>query len=143
MLQPPQQRLYATLLAEHLAHQRQMAFLSGPRQVGKTTVARSLAGPYLNWDNLDHRRLILRGPGAVAERIGLDRLATRKTVVVFDELHKYPRFSMRDRQPVRRGRLLSSEPSRVNQSQLSLFSPWTRRKCRKLWVTSTASSALA
>ena len=37
----------------------------------------------------------------------------------------------------------SSAPSRVNQSQLSLFSPWTRRKCRKLWVTSTASSALA
>jgi uncharacterized protein len=92
MPQPPQQRLYATLLAEHLAHQRQMAFLSGPRQVGKTTVARSLAGPYLNWDNLDHRRLVLRGPGAVAERIGLDRLATGQTVVVFDELHKHPRW---------------------------------------------------
>ena len=36
-------RLYDTLLTEHLATQRQMAFVSGPRQVGKTTTCRGLA----------------------------------------------------------------------------------------------------
>ena len=32
-------RIYEILLADHFAHNRQMAFLSGPRQVGKTTLA--------------------------------------------------------------------------------------------------------
>ena len=30
-------RVYDALLAEHLSGNRQMAFVSGPRQVGKTT----------------------------------------------------------------------------------------------------------
>jgi predicted AAA+ superfamily ATPase len=32
-------RTYVFLLEEHLANHRQMAFLSGPRQVGKTTTS--------------------------------------------------------------------------------------------------------
>jgi len=43
--------------------QRKMVFLSGPRQVGKTTIARSLlqkdAG-YLNWDTDEGRTAILK-----------------------------------------------------------------------------------
>ena len=42
-------RLYDALLREHFRENRQMAFLSGPRQVGKTTLARGLAAVYLNW----------------------------------------------------------------------------------------------
>jgi len=43
---------------------------------------------YLNWDNSDDRRIILRGPAAVAEHIHLERLSAPSPIVVFDELHK-------------------------------------------------------
>lgn len=85
-------RLYDSILAEHVAERRQMAFVTGPRQVGKTTTCRGLASGYLNWDDGDHRRLFLQGPGAVAAELKLDRLRDRPTVAVFDELHKYRRW---------------------------------------------------
>ena len=85
-------RVYDTLLTEHVATQRQMAFVSGPRQVGKTTACRRLAQSYLNWDNLDDREPILAGPLALAEQLGLDRLSDSLPVVLFDELHKFPRW---------------------------------------------------
>jgi len=44
-------RLYDTTLTEHLGHHRQMAFVIGPRQVGKTTACRGLSSAYLNWDS--------------------------------------------------------------------------------------------
>ncbi len=80
------------MLDEHLRHNRQMAFVTGPRQVGKTTVCRAAGSVYLDWDNTDDRRVILRGPSAVADRAGLSRLHARPPVVVFDELHKFPRW---------------------------------------------------
>jgi len=57
-----------------------MVFVSGPRQVGKTTLARSILGRgagYLNWDVAADRERILRG-----------ELAPSK-LWVFDEIHKY------------------------------------------------------
>lgn len=80
------------MLSEHLSTRRQMAFVSGPRQVGKTTTCRNLAGDYLNWDNTDDRKRILAGPSAVAERLGLNELRTATPIALFDELHKYPRW---------------------------------------------------
>ncbi len=88
----PRPRLYDTILAEHLSRYRQMAFVSGPRQVGKTTTCRGHAEGYLNWDNPDDREEILAGPARIAERCGLDRLAEKPPTVLFDELHKYPRW---------------------------------------------------
>ena len=85
-------RFYDKVLADHLASQRQMAMVSGPRQVGKTTTCRSLADAYLNWDNGDDRALILRGPSAVAERLGFQRLRTSPPAVLFDELHKFGKW---------------------------------------------------
>ena len=85
-------RIYDSLLAEHLASNRQMAFVSGPRQVGKTTTCRGHAQVYLNWDDFDDRELVLRGPGAVADRLGLSRLSEVPPVALFDELHKFPRW---------------------------------------------------
>jgi len=85
-------RLYHTILKAHLGRHRQMAFVSGPRQVGKTTVCRELSSAYLNWDNRDDRQLILRGPAAVAEKLQLERLAGDRPIATFDELHKNPRW---------------------------------------------------
>ncbi len=48
-----------------------MAFVSGPRQCGKTTLAESLlvaAGHeanYFNWDDVEFRRLWLHSPAAI------------------------------------------------------------------------------
>lgn len=85
-------RFYTAVLADHLERHRQMALVSGPRQVGKTTVCRSVSDEYLNWDNADDRRLLLRGPAALAETLQLDRLRAQRLVATFDELHKYSKW---------------------------------------------------
>ncbi|MAF65386.1 MAG: hypothetical protein CMJ84_06985 [Planctomycetes bacterium] len=71
-----------------------MAFVSGPRQVGKTTTCRSSSRDslYLDWDDQDDRRLILKGPRAVVEELGANKLSEHPTVVVLGELHKYARW---------------------------------------------------
>ena len=59
---------------------RKMVFLGGPRQVGKTTLARSLPGGgrgYLNWDVAEYRDRILKGQLPVAP------------LWILDEIHKY------------------------------------------------------
>lgn len=87
-------RIYETALADHLAHERQMVFLTGPRQVGKTTSARMIAGEhrYFTWDRQADRMIMTRGPDAVAADLALSTLRADRTNVVFDELHKYPRW---------------------------------------------------
>jgi predicted AAA+ superfamily ATPase len=87
-------RLYDTLFSGHLSAHRQMVWVTGPRQVGKTTTCRALASFYHNWDNLDDRKLLLSGPAAVAEKAGLNRLSARPPVLVFDELHKYRKWKV-------------------------------------------------
>ena len=81
-------------LARHYQNNRQMILLSGPRQVGKTTVARTLGDTfsttqYFNWDNQVHRESILRGADTIAEELGLNRLQAKPPLCTFDELHKY------------------------------------------------------
>jgi predicted AAA+ superfamily ATPase len=85
-------RVYTAVLEEHIEKHRQMALVSGPRQVGKTTVCRLLSDHYLNWDNTDDRRRLLRGPAALAGALQLDRLQEKPTVAVLDELHKYSKW---------------------------------------------------
>ncbi|MEK6705422.1 MAG: AAA family ATPase [Bdellovibrionota bacterium] len=64
-----------------------MIFVSGPRQVGKTTLFKQLMatypGPLMNWDDLDSRKLIAHHPYQPFEN---------HTAVYFDEIHKYPRW---------------------------------------------------
>lgn len=87
------QRLYTAKISSELFQNRQMLFVSGPRQVGKTTLARALCdqhkGHYLNWDDVDHRQLILAGSDHLAEHTGLNQLSEQKSLIIFDELHKF------------------------------------------------------
>ena len=66
-----------------------MIFLAGPRQAGKTTVglmAKELTSQFtcLDWDNLDHRKIILEGVGRVAAFAGLDKMSAALPIIVFD-----------------------------------------------------------
>ena len=87
------QRLYSKQITTELFENRQMLFVSGPRQVGKTTIAKHLCqehkGHYLNWDDVDHRQLILAGTNALVSVFGLDQLREQKPLIIFDELHKF------------------------------------------------------
>jgi len=67
-------RIYDSLLSDHLQNRRQMAFVTGPRQVGKTTTCRGAGTIYFDWDSPEHSRLIVSGPEAVAGAAGLNQL---------------------------------------------------------------------
>ena len=85
-------RLYENVIREHLSLYRQMVFLSGPRQVGKTTLARCFATDYLNWETKDVRQLVLKGAKAVGESLGLPQEDSAKRILVFDEIHRYSKW---------------------------------------------------
>jgi uncharacterized protein len=85
-------RIYDSVIQEHFKSNRQMLFLSGPRQVGKTTTTREICENYLNWDNQQDRIIILKGPDSVASYLKLDKLSKQLPKVVFDELHKYRKW---------------------------------------------------
>lgn len=85
-------RIYDCVLKRHIEHERQMAFVSGPRQVGKTTVCSVFQNEYFNWDKSSDRNIIIQGEDAVASKAGVDMLRTEKPVVTFDEIHHYPHW---------------------------------------------------
>ena len=77
-------RTYDSLLTEHLTGHRRMAFVSGPRQVGKTTTCRLHAHAYINWDDIEDRELILSGPANLIGTLKLDRLSETVPVLLVD-----------------------------------------------------------
>ena len=85
-------RIYETIVREHLGMYRQMVFLSGPRQVGKTTIAKTFASDYLNWEEKETRLLVLKGARAVGQSLALDERVNSGKVLVFDEIHRYQKW---------------------------------------------------
>lgn len=67
--------------------QKKMVFIGGPRQVGKTTLCKLVGKTaysnyeYFNWDIDEDRRAIIN-----------KRWQQNSELVIFDELHKYPRW---------------------------------------------------
>lgn len=63
---------------------KKMVFVGGPRQVGKTTMAKLIGQDeykkplYLNWDNRGDRKKIIAG-----------QLEAEADLLIFDEIHKY------------------------------------------------------
>jgi predicted AAA+ superfamily ATPase len=80
----------------HFPHTK-IAFVVGPRQVGKTTLARSLLAKrasedlYRSWDDLQWRREFAREPYAFIDAYRAKGTAG-KPLAVLDEIHKYPRW---------------------------------------------------
>ncbi|NGX46705.1 MAG: hypothetical protein K1000chlam3_00066 [Chlamydiae bacterium] len=90
-------RLYENLILKHLSELRQMAFLMGPRQVGKTTLSLDVAKNwpqhfYFNWDNPAERLLFIEGPAAIASQVNLDELIQEIPILIFDEIHKFGKW---------------------------------------------------
>ena len=85
-------RIYEAVLEEHLRDNRQMTFLTGPRQCGKTTLAKSLSDKYFTWDDLATRRLVAGDAAGLADAAGLGIASNRRTVVTLDEIHKFVRW---------------------------------------------------
>jgi predicted AAA+ superfamily ATPase len=80
------------MIESHLKNYRQMVFVSGPRQVGKTTMCEAVASTYLSWDDEDVRRAIQSGQRAVADKYALNVAAESEKVLVYDEIHKYSKW---------------------------------------------------
>ncbi len=90
------QRTYVETLVQNNFKWNMMLFLMGARQVGKTTVANQIAKnyakkAYFNWDNDDHRKLIISGQKFIEQIFPIQTLGN-KPLIIFDELHKYPNW---------------------------------------------------
>ena len=83
---------YLHFIKEICFKNNKMAFITGPRQVGKTTLALELLketeeGRYYNWDDVEFKRSWIRDPKKlVPQKVGVQQ------TIVFDELHKAPRW---------------------------------------------------
>ncbi|MBI4211697.1 MAG: ATP-binding protein [Deltaproteobacteria bacterium] len=82
------QRYLAQALKTISFENDKMAFVSGPRQVGKTTLAKRLLkeyaiGAYYNWDDIEFRRLWTKDPKKI-----ISPSRTSRPCIILDEIHK-------------------------------------------------------
>lgn len=90
-------RSITPFLEEILKKEKKMAFLAGPRQVGKTTLAWQLingnasSGNYFNWDVSTTRKKVLKDPDQFWSS-GVSANSGTKPRIILDEIHKYPRW---------------------------------------------------
>lgn len=79
------ERIYTPYLIQDL--RKKMLFLGGPRQVGKTTLSKAIGSEcfmsyeYLTWDLDEDKKIILK-----------KNWRADRELIIFDELHKYPRW---------------------------------------------------
>ncbi len=76
-----------------------MAFVSGPRQVGKTTFAQSLQSEfdefqYKNWDESSFRKIWTRDPNQILNEFQLKKLNSTR-LLILDEIHKSKNWKQR------------------------------------------------
>jgi len=88
------ERTAINIIREIIEEYHKMAFVSGPRQVGKTTLAKQYQGQfgqgrYLNWDTPPHQKKILTDPLFFEKE---NRDPQKPFLVVLDEIHKYARW---------------------------------------------------
>jgi predicted AAA+ superfamily ATPase len=76
---------------QDLAREKNMVFLVGPRQVGKTTLSKIISEAYtnnlyFNWDDPLNRTRLIKNPFFFEELVRKD---PSPPLVIFDEIHKY------------------------------------------------------
>lgn len=87
------ERLYQKEVEEYLTNYGKLVFISGPRQVGKTTISKqsiknNVNSVYLNWDYLEDRQQILSKHNEIFEKLLLIK-ANNKPRIILDEIHKF------------------------------------------------------
>jgi predicted AAA+ superfamily ATPase len=85
-------RFYENVVTDHFNQAKQMAFVCGPRQVGKTTISKALMSfqqsAYRNWDiPEDREKIIAISFNPLLE--GLTLSPATHPLLVLDEIHKY------------------------------------------------------
>lgn len=78
-------RYLLNTIASDALNDHKMAFISGPRQVGKTTLSKQLlmhSENYFTWDDVKFKRQWIKNPDFILDEI-------KAGPVVFDEIHKY------------------------------------------------------
>jgi hypothetical protein len=88
-----ERKLYQKIWDE-LSAEKPMIFLAGPRQAGKTTLARMVSSTfsnsiYFNWDLVTNKRLLIEKPTFFQD---INRKDNSLPLVVFDEIHKYKKW---------------------------------------------------
>ncbi|MBC8438357.1 MAG: ATP-binding protein [Deltaproteobacteria bacterium] len=83
--------MYQSLFQDLISY-KQMVFIAGPRQAGKTSLTKMIAEKfrnsyYFNWDIIDEKRKLVENP-SFYENMHLKDDST--PLVIFDELHKFP-----------------------------------------------------
>lgn len=91
------ERVYTHILKEHFALNDQMAFISGPRQVGKTTIAVAVEKGanffnHFNWDVPNDRDKILQGYNLITENLPMEGILIDRPAIILDEIHKYKQW---------------------------------------------------
>ena len=91
-------RIYQSVITSHLHKYKQMAILTGPREVGKTSlckevVSNSRFAVNLSWNNFIDRETILAGPEKLYDKIeSFTKLGTEPPVVVFEDLNLHKQW---------------------------------------------------
>ena len=86
---------YQKIIQELAFKNNKMAFIAGPRQVGKTTLAHAFEPSYSHhhyytWDDLEFKRTWAKNPkDLIPEHVD------SHTLVILDELHKAPKWKSR------------------------------------------------
>ena len=85
--------IYLDLWRE-LSSGKQMIFVSGPRQVGKTTLTKIIArtfknNVYFNWDVSSQKKLLIENPIFFED---INRADDSIPLVILDEIHKYKQW---------------------------------------------------
>jgi len=91
------QRFYTSIIQQQLRDHRKMIFICGPRQVGKTTIAKAIAQTYarslyLNWDYPEDRLRITQDYAGIAQELSQPVLGESRSLLILDELHKFKRW---------------------------------------------------
>ncbi len=84
-------RYLKNMIANDALLAKKMAFVSGPRQVGKTTMAKTLledSRNYFSWDQTSFRKKWVRSPEQVLAEIGVGP-------ILLDEIHKDRKWKSR------------------------------------------------